>query len=148
MPGSTGPSYRFDDASAKRWEQSAPYTQTLTDLMRDMAEHKVPPGYSFRLIRGTDHMPGCEQEGLAMTPRQVVSGHDLIAYVGQLTNTTSRPIEFQEQTCAVKGVLAVASWPGPLLQPHTSSEVYVVVKRGSYQDDTNVRPSALVGGPQ
>lgn len=70
----------------------------------------------------------------------------MVAYVGVLTNTTTHPIEFSEQTCAVRGVLAVASWPGPLLQAKQSSEVYIVVKRSSMPRVDGVRPSALTQG--
>lgn len=146
LPGSAGQLVHFNDAAAARWEQSAPYTQTLTDLMRDIAQRKVPPGYAFRYVNAHDHMPACQQYGLSVLPRQVLEGHDMVAYVGVLTNVTNQPIEFQEQTCAVKGVLAVASWPGPLLQAHQSSEVYIIVKRSELpMMDDEVRPSALVG---
>lgn len=137
---------KFNDAKAAQWEQSAPYTQSITDLMRAIAQRKVPPGYAFRDYRPGDRMPTCQQAGLSVTPKQVLEGHDRIAFVGVLTNTTRRPIEFQEQTCAVSGVLAVASWPGPLLQPHQSSEVYVVVRRSSLPSMDGVRPSALTSG--
>lgn len=143
VPGGTNPALRYDDSKASSWEQSAPFAETLTNLMRTLAQHKVPPGYDFRTYAASDAMPPCEQAGLRVTPRQVISGHDMVAFVGELTNTTSTPIEFQEQTCGVRGVLAVASWPGPLLQPHQSSEVYVVVRRTSLVDGTQVRPSAL-----
>lgn len=146
MPGSNSPAFKFDDAKAAKWEQSAPYTETITDLMRTVAQGKVPPGFAFRDYASTDHMPQCQQAGLSAVPRQVLEGHDMVAFVGVLTNTTNKPIEFEEQTCAVRGVLAVASWPGPLLQPKQSAEVYVVVKRGSLPQVDGVRPSALTMG--
>jgi len=146
MPGSGGPQYRFDDSKAAHWEQSNPYTDTLTDMMRQIAKGKVPPGYEFHMYAKGDRMPVCQQEGLSVVPKQVMEGHDMIAYVGAMTNNSDRPIEFQESACAVQGVLAVASWPGPLLQPHESSEVYIVVKHSTYGGNDDGRPSAIVGG--
>ncbi|MEY2117114.1 TraK domain-containing protein [Rhodanobacter sp. FW106-PBR-R2A-1-13] len=146
VAGNTAQGVRFDDSKASSWEQSAPFTETLTNLMRTLAQHKVPPGYDFRTYSANDAMPRCQQQDLRVTPKQVLAGHDMVAFVGELTNTSSMPVEFQEQTCGERGVLAVASWPGPLLQPHQSSEVYVIVRRASLVDGSAVRPSALTGG--
>lgn len=145
MPGSQGPQYRFDDVKAAQWEQSNPYTDTLTDLMRQLGQGHVPPGYAYRDIGATDRAPGCQQAGLTLQPKQVLEGHDMVAFVAAMTNTSDQPIEFQESSCAADGVLAVASWPGPLLQAHQSSEVYIVVRRSATGGPTNLRPSALVG---
>jgi conjugal transfer pilus assembly protein TraK len=149
LPGQIGvgeAAYKFDDNKASQWEQSAPYTQTLTDVMRQLAQRKVPPGYAFRDYGSGDHMPTCQQAGLRVVPKQVMEGHDMVAFVGVLSNESQAPIELQETTCAVKGVLAVASWPGPLIQPHQSSEIYIVVKRSDMPGFDGVRPSALVQG--
>lgn len=148
QPGTGGPTYRFNDAKAAKWEQSAPYTDTITDIMRQIAKGKVPPGYAFRFYGAADHMPGCQQAGLSIVPKQVMTGHSMVAFVGAMTNTTDRPIEFQESACGSQGVLAVASWPGPLIQPHQSTEIYIVVKHSMYGGDDNARPSAINGGAQ
>lgn len=140
-----GPNYRFNGDKAKQWEQSSPFTDTITSLMRQLAMGHVPPGYAFRMIGPGDEMPSCEQSGLRIVPKQVIDGYDLKGYIGSLTNVSSAPVEFQEQSCAHPGVEAVASWPGPLLQPGESSEVYVVIRRSTDPLEGTDRPSALIG---
>jgi len=148
LPGLGSETYRFNDSKAAKWEQSAPYTDTITDIMRQIAKGKVPPGYEFHFYKPEDNMPRCQQAGLSIVPKQVMSGHSMVAFVGAMTNVTDRPIEFQESSCGVQGVLAVASWPGPLIQPHESTEVYIVVKHSMYGGMDNGRPSAILGGAQ
>lgn len=136
----------FNPRKARRWEQQASYTSRLIDVMRTLAKGLVPPGYAFRVYRPGDNMPSCQQAGLSITPRQVIDGQTLEAYVGAMTNTTTSPIEFNEGNCAHNDVLAVASWPGPLLQPGQSTEVYIIVKRTSLPYGDEARPSALLQG--
>ena len=136
----------FNTKKAGQWEQQAPYTDRLIDVMRTLAKGLVPPGYAFRVYRTGDNMPSCQQAGLSIAPRQVIDGQTIEAYVGALTNTTTAPIEFNEGNCAHNDVLAVASWPGPLLQPGQSTEVYIIVKRTSIPYGDEARPSALLQG--
>lgn len=143
-----GVKYKFDGERASQFERAAPHDESITNTMRLIAQGKVPPGYSFRAYQAGDAMPGCSQGGVSISPRQVMEGQDKIAYVGVLTNTTNSPIEFQESTCGAQGVAAVASWPGPLLQPHTSSEIYIIVRKSNPQIVRDARPTALAGGMQ
>lgn len=140
-----GPTYRFNSEQAKSFEQSTPFTDTLTELMRQLAQGRVPSGYAYRAYGPDDAMPGCAQPGLRFEPRQVVEGYSLQAYVAVVTNVTGKPVEFEEQDCAHDGIAAVASWPGPLLQPGQSAEVYLVEWRERVSPGSQRRPSALGG---
>lgn len=142
-----GADYQFNADAAKHWEQSSSFTDTITSLMRQLALGRVPPGYAFHYLRAGNAMPTCEQPGIRIVPKQVVEGFSIKAYIGALTNETSRPIEFNEQSCAHPGVEGVASWPGPLLQPGQSSEVYIAVQRdaGGFMGGSS-RPSAIAAG--
>jgi len=146
--GVDGTLYRFNKTVASKFERSSNHDQTLTTMLRVVGEGKVPPGYSFRAYNARDAMPTCNQHGLSVIPRQVMDGEDMRIYVGAMTDTTDQPIEFQESQCAAQGVVAVASWPGPLLQPHQSTEVYIVVNRDVSSPVSGARPSALPGGAQ
>lgn len=144
--GAGGAIYRLDRAAASKLETGSSHDASLTKILKIVADGKVPPGFSFRAYGSGDAMPQCRQEGLAIVPRQVMEGANMTVYVGAMTDATDKPIEFQESECATEGVTAVASWPGPLVQPGQSTEVYVVVRKGGSPSMRGARPSALAGG--
>lgn len=99
----------------------------VENAMRDLAEDKVPLGFSaggegISLAGLCDNLNGIEYD---VSRSQWYSNRTIQITVGVIRNITLKPLRFDEAVCRDDEVLAVAVWPGALLQPGASAEVYV-----------------------
>ncbi|RYY74442.1 MAG: conjugal transfer protein TraK [Gammaproteobacteria bacterium] len=132
---------------AEKWEKAQPYLSTLEELLRTLALGKLPTGYKFQnAVEG--ELPRCRQAGLDANflVGQMLTGHNLSVFIGVLTNTSDKPIEFSEASCGDWDVAAVSAFPSHTLQPGKKSEVYVVRKRQSIKEKQPKRPSLITAG--
>lgn len=115
---------------AQAWEMSQPYVETLKTAMRSVALGRVPDGYSLRKVKRGDKVPTCKHPGLKIDFRegQVLEGYNLDIFVGVITNTANKPIEFRNQNCGSWVNAAVTSWPLTVLHPDQQTEIYIAVK--------------------
>lgn len=132
---------------AEKWEKSQPYLSTIEELLRTLALGKIPTGYKFQSA-SDDSVPLCRQTGLNANFRtgQMLIGHNLTVYIGVLSNTTDRPIEFSEESCGNWDVAAVSAFPSHTISPGKKTEVYVVKKRQSLKELQPKRPSLISAG--
>ncbi|KIS45399.1 type III secretion outer membrane pore, YscC/HrcC family [Kosakonia radicincitans YD4] len=99
----------------------------VENAMRDLAEDKIPLGFSaggegVSLAGLCDNLNGIQYD---LSRSQWYSNRTIQITVGVIKNITLKPLRFDEAVCRDDGVLAVAVWPGALLQPGASAEVYV-----------------------
>jgi conjugal transfer pilus assembly protein TraK len=116
---------------ARRWEQSQPYIASLTELARQLALGKAPPGYALRPPKTSDPAVRCHLPMLRIEPGQALDGHHWRVMVARATNRGSRPLTVDATRCYRDGVLAVAAWPRARLGPGQATELYVVFRRVS-----------------
>lgn len=131
--------------TARKWERSQPYMDTLRSLMREMAVGKLPRGYSFGALNSGDSIPACAQPALSFdfSKSQLIQGHDFRVYVAVAENISGQTVEFDHGACSHPNRAAVSSWPHEMLEPGQKTEVFVVTRVPTITADTSVRPSLL-----
>ncbi|MEA3411303.1 MAG: type-F conjugative transfer system secretin TraK [Pseudomonadota bacterium] len=124
--------------TARRWEESKPYIESIRDVMRGIALGEIPQGYVFRETGAKDILPNCAQPavGYDFENGQVLEGYNFVVFVGTATNRGGSNVEIEERQCATRSTAAVAVWPAYVLGPGQSTEIYVVRRRG----ETTRRP--------
>lgn len=121
---------RSNNYEAESFERSLPYVETLRTMMREVAQGRIPSGYTLGKTLGARNIPSCAQKGLTFNFKngQRLTGHNLDIYVGVVTNVSGDIVEFDEMSCGTWQTAAVASWPLHVLAPGEKTEVYVVMK--------------------
>lgn len=135
-------------AEALAYEGQHPYLETLTDMLKGIAQGKIPDGYGYEEIRG-GYLPGapsCTMPGINVQPRQLITGSGYSAIVAKATNMGAYPAEIREELCKGTTLRAVASWPYTSLAPGQSTELYMVLSDAPQDMSGNDRPSVISGG--
>jgi len=128
-------------------ESDNPYVASVLQLMRELALHKVPQGYSLTVEPPSD-IPAarCAIPGATVRQAQWLVGHAIGAIVARVTNQSLDGIDLRESDCAGDNVLAVAAWPHVHLEPGEQTELYVLVRRRAPADASEKRPSVIGQG--
>jgi conjugal transfer pilus assembly protein TraK len=147
-PGAAqGPSYSGSaySGTARKWERSQPYMDTIRSLMREMAMGRLPRGYSFGALQSGDSIPACAQPELNFdfSKSQLIQGHDFRVYVAVAENTSAKTVELYHGACSHPHRVAASSWPHEILEPGQKTEVFVVTRIPKTTANTSVRPSLL-----
>ena len=147
-PGAAqGPSYSGSaySGTARKWERSQPYMDTIRSLMREMAIGRLPRGYSFGALQSGDSIPACAQPELSFdfSKSQLIQGHDFRVYVAVAENTSAKTVELDHGACSHPHRAAASSWPHEILEPGQKTEVFVVTRIPKTTANTSVRPSLL-----
>lgn len=134
---------------AEKWELSAPYAETLSELITDVASQRVPPGYGIASFDASHRRfePTCTFSfGTRVRPAQILTGSNLVVVVAEVRNVAGYVIELDESQCARPGVLAVAAYPSLRLGPGEATELYIV---SEVPTDAGVpaRPVVIGGAP-
>lgn len=131
--------------SARKWERSQPYMDTLRSLMRELAMGNLPRGYSFGTLHNGDTIPACAQPAITydFSKSQLIQGHDFRVYVAVAENVSAKTVEFDHGSCAHPHRAAISSWPHEVLEPGQKTEVFVITRVPKAVADTSVRPSLL-----
>jgi conjugal transfer pilus assembly protein TraK len=142
MPALGGQAY---SGSARKWERSQPYMDTLRSLMRELAMGSLPRGYSFGTLQSGDTIPACAQPAITydFSKSQLIQGHDFRVYVAVAENISAKTVEFDHGACSHPNRAAVSSWPHEMLEPGQKTEVFVITRVPKVVADTSVRPSLL-----
>ncbi|MGI9304175.1 MAG: hypothetical protein ACR2RB_15950 [Gammaproteobacteria bacterium] len=132
--------------AARRWEESQPFVQTVTALLRDVAKGFVPEGYS--LGRPNSEFPCGFDPEIWLTTEQVLEGSHFRVLVLKAVNQGAAPYELAESACAQAGVVAVAAYPNLIVDPGLASELYVVIRRPvpGKSSSLRARPRVTEGG--
>lgn len=147
--GVVGASEQRYSGTARKWEQSQPYMDTVRLIMRNLALGKVPSGYTMTNISNSTTVPLCRQSGLSLSfaRGQWMQGHNFNVFIGVAMNSANEPILFDESSCSHPNLAAVAAWPNNMLEAGQKTEFYVITRIPPVQTMTTERPS-LVGGMQ
>lgn len=131
--------------TARKWERSQPYMDTLRSLMRELAMGSLPRGYSFGALNSGDTIPACAQPAISydFSKSQLIQGHDFRVYVAVAENVSAKTVEFDHGACSHPNRAAVSSWPHEILEPGQKTEVFVITRVPKVIADTSVRPSLL-----
>jgi conjugal transfer pilus assembly protein TraK len=134
---------------AEKWEAGQPYVETLNDVMVALAGGTVPSGYGLETLKHPMHplMPHCRfGQGVIVTPRQVLTGRNLLVLVSKVSNRSTWPIALDESQCMTDGVRAVAAWPRVSLASGQDTELFIVVQRPEEGRDQRHRPAVIGDG--
>lgn len=134
---------------ARRWEESSAYEETLVLLLREVANGRVPPGYTLSdgtQISGAGY--SCFQNNLKTEIAQILEGHNLRVIVLRAESTASETFEIRDSSCYRRGIVAVAPWPNAVLYPTETTEIYLVENKNDpliseSSEDPNKRPSVV-----
>lgn len=123
---------------AAEFEQAQPYTQTLGLLLTEVAQGKIPSGYSFEKAKGYEVT--CQMEGMQLKLAQVMTGANFQIGVFSVRNASNEVVEVDEQSCGQDKAVAVAAYPAAMLNPGETTELYVVKKIATSADGSE-RPA-------
>lgn len=101
----------------------------VENALRDLAEGELPAGFRMQTSGS------CLSEVCRNTPwlrfdgnrGQWYSNGSVQLSIGVVRNTGTKPLRFDEASCASKRTLAVAAWPHAMLAPGESAEVYLAL---------------------
>ncbi|HIF9538230.1 TPA: hypothetical protein ACX6S7_002484 [Photobacterium damselae] len=135
----------FSSLSARQFERSQPFIETIKDVFVSLANNDVPTGYSMGNPNGF-YFPSCAQMGLSFDfgNGQFAEGGNYVVSIGIIKNTSPMPIEFKEPNCLDKQnrITGIAAFPRVLLQPNQKTEVYVMMRKEE-QDSSSKRQSLV-----
>lgn len=136
-PGGTGGSVsalpalaNADVSEAYAQERSRPYVAGIVDLLRAMAQGRMPAGYQVRNGAGGAKVRCAE--GLKLRKTQLTEGPAASVVTAAVANTSARPVTLDQYACDIDNgiVAAVAAWPRNVLAPGQESEVFLVLAQG------------------
>lgn len=126
-----------DTSNAALPGQQSEYVEYIKSIMRALAKGEVPDGHALSPLQ-PEQAPQCRVPGVTMRLGQMLEGSRSRIAIYQASNTGTGPVAVQESGCYRSGVLAVAAFPRPVLEPGQDTEVYVVLRKETSVD----RPSA------
>jgi len=131
--------------NAKKWEESQPYVDVITDLLSNIALEEVPQGYAMSSVNDEEkHKYKCAFGIYGAEPMQILDGHNYKAIIYAFRNDTDKEIEIVESNCYSPGVRAVAAWPSLLVPAGKATEVYVVYDKLHVMKSNRIqRPSVI-----
>lgn len=112
------------------------YVDYIKGIMRALAKSEVPDGHALSPIQ-QEFAPECQSPGLQIRLGQMLEGSKTRIAVYKASNPSPSAIPFQEAGCYRTGVLAVSSFPYPVLASGQDTEVYVVIRKDSIQDKSS-----------
>ncbi|WP_295386107.1 type-F conjugative transfer system secretin TraK [uncultured Thiodictyon sp.] len=128
-PETSAPSASEGPAASSDGFGAAAYVEGLTDLLRAMAQRRLPTG--FQVSKTTPPSVRC-LPGLKVLNTQLAEGPSARVVTVGVRNTGSRTIPANESACDVGQVVAaVGAWPLKTLTPGQETEVLLVLQQGS-----------------
>ncbi|WP_420213503.1 hypothetical protein ACN8ZM_40530 (plasmid) [Burkholderia aenigmatica] len=101
------------------------YSIQLRTLMRSLARHIIPRGFSVERL----DVPMAISNGIQAKPVSLYGGSRFDIYEYALTNRGSTPVTLSEEAFATKGVRAVSFFPLVMLAPGQSTRVFIIADR-------------------
>ena len=121
-------------------ERSHPYVAGIVDLLRAMAQGRLPPGYQVK--KGSGPAKVRCAEGLKLRKTQLTEGPAASVVTAAVANTSAGPVTLDQYACDIDNgiVAAVAAWPRNVLAPGQESEVYLVLAQGDRMREPSGTP--------
>jgi conjugal transfer pilus assembly protein TraK len=119
---------------------AVPYVAGIVELLRGMAQGRVPTGFSVKPGSGP-FKPRCAAP-LKIKTTQLTAGAASSVVTAALVNPSKDAIAVDQSTCTLDGhpLAASAAWPRKLLAPGEETEVFLVVAQGERMADPTGRP--------
>jgi len=116
-----------------------PYVETIADLLRAMAQRRLPAGYQVR--KGAGLKARCAP-GLKITNTQLTQGPTASVLTVGVRNGGAGTIPANASACAVDqhSVAAVGAWPLKTLAPGQETEIFLVLQAGAVAADPLGKP--------
>ena len=117
---------------------STPYVAALTDLLRAMAQRRLPAGFQ---VKGSGPKAHCAP-GLKITKTQLIQGATASVLTLGVRNAGTGTVPANESACDLdKGIVAaVGAWPLKTLAPGQETEVFLVLQEGAVATDPSGTP--------
>ena len=121
-------------------ERSHPYVAGIVELLRAMAQGRMPAGYQVRKGAGAARVRCAE--GLKLRKTQRMEGPAMSVVTAAVANTSARSVTLDQYACDIDNgiVAAVAAWPRNVLAPGQESEVFLVLAQGDRMRDPTGTP--------
>jgi conjugal transfer pilus assembly protein TraK len=119
---------------------AAPYVAGIVELLRGMAQGRVPAGFTVKPGSGP-FKPRCAAP-LKIKTTQLTAGAVSSVVTAALVNPSKNAIAVDQSTCTLDGhpLAASAAWPRKVLAPGEGTEVFLVVAQGERMADPTGRP--------
>ena len=104
------------------------YVDYVKAVMRSLAKGDVPDGHALSPVQ-PELAPQCQIPGLSLRLGQMLEGGKSRIAVYTARNLTESVVPVQETGCYRVGVLAVAAFPRPVLEPGQDTEIYVLLRK-------------------
>jgi conjugal transfer pilus assembly protein TraK len=116
------------------------YTAGIVELLRGMAQGRVPTGFTVRKGSG-DYRPRCA-DGLKLRKTQLTVGAVASVVTAAVSNASTGPLVVGHQSCTIDGhtLAATAAWPRKELAPGEDTEIFLVLAHGERMADPTGRP--------
>lgn len=117
---------------------STPYVAALTDLLRAMAQRRLPAGFQ---VKGRGPKAHCAP-GLKITKTQLIQGATASVLTLGVRNAGTGTVPANESACDLdQGIVAaVGAWPLKDLAPGQETEVFLVLQEGAVATDPSGTP--------
>lgn len=127
------------DVKARWASASRSYVEKTERLLTALASKKIPEGYQFKYTDNKHLGFTCSQHAVeySFSDGQKVTGKGLTAYIGLVTNTSSRAVVVNESSCRGTGLIGVSLFPDVALAPGARAEIFVSLE--SARMDMNYR---------
>jgi conjugal transfer pilus assembly protein TraK len=117
-----------------------PYVAGIVELLRGLAQGRVPPGYQVKKGAGTAKVRCAE--GLKLRKTQLTEGPASSVVTAALRNGGQGTLTVDQYACDIDNgvVAAVAAWPRRVLAPGQETEVFLVLAQGDRMREPAGRP--------
>jgi conjugal transfer pilus assembly protein TraK len=117
-----------------------PYVAGIVELLRGLAQGRVPPGYEVKTGSGPAKVRCAE--GLKIHKTQLTVGPASSVVTAAVRNGSQRTLTVDQYACDIDNriVAAVAAWPRKVLAPGQETEVFLVLAQGDRMRDPAGRP--------
>ena len=117
-----------------------PYVASIVELLRGLAQGRVPPGYQGMKGAGTTKVR-CAK-GLKLHRTQLTEGPASSVVIAAVRNASQGTLTVDQYACDIDNriVAAVAAWPRKVLAPGEETEVFLVLAQGERMRESAVRP--------
>lgn len=128
------------DTRASEMEGGAPYVSGIVELLRGLAQGRVPTGY--QVSKGSGEAKVRCAEGFKLRKTQLTEGPASRVVTAAVRNGSQRTLTVDQYACDIDNriIAAVAAWPRKVLAPGEETEVFLVLAQGERMRDPTGRP--------
>lgn len=117
-----------------------PYVAGIVELLRGLAQGRVPPGYQVKKGTGTAKVRCAE--GLKLRETQLTQGPASSVVSAAVRNASQGTLTIDQYACDIDNriIAALAAWPRKVLAPGEETEIFLVLGEGDRLREPAGRP--------